>query len=79
MPDFYGTARTGRGAIGRWMHFDVSTDAHPNQIRKLFRNCFLIGRRFRLAHIRFGETIILAWTEPGEPSRIRTAVVSMSS
>lgn len=38
--------------------FDVSTDAHPNQIRKLFRNCFLIGRRFRLAHIKFGDKVI---------------------
>lgn len=38
--------------------FDVSTDAHPNQIRRLFRNCFLIGRRFRLAHIKFGGKII---------------------
>ena len=34
--------------------FDISTDARPNQIKKLFRNCFLVGRRFRLAHIRFG-------------------------
>jgi poly(A) polymerase len=33
--------------------FDVGTNAHPNQIKKLFRNAFLIGRRFRLAHIRF--------------------------
>jgi poly(A) polymerase len=33
--------------------FDVGTSAHPNQIKKLFRNAFLIGRRFRLAHIRF--------------------------
>ena len=33
--------------------FDVGTDAHPNQIKKLFRNAFLIGRRFRLAHVRF--------------------------
>ena len=34
--------------------FDVSTSAKPNQVKKLFRNCFLVGRRFRLAHIRFG-------------------------
>ncbi len=34
--------------------FDVSTDADPHQIKRLFRNCFLVGRRFRLAHIRFG-------------------------
>ena len=34
--------------------FDVGTDATPQQIKKLFRNGFLVGRRFRLAHIRFG-------------------------
>ncbi|MCW8892217.1 MAG: polynucleotide adenylyltransferase PcnB [Deltaproteobacteria bacterium] len=33
--------------------FDIGTDATPSQVRKLFRNCFLVGRRFRLAHIRF--------------------------
>ncbi len=38
--------------------FDVATDAHPEEIRKLFRNCRLIGRRFRLAHIHFGREII---------------------
>jgi poly(A) polymerase len=38
--------------------FDVGTDAHPGQIRKLFRNCFLVGRRFRLAHILFGRKAI---------------------
>ena len=38
--------------------FDVVTDAHPEQIRELFRNCRLIGRRFRLAHVRFGDEII---------------------
>ncbi len=35
--------------------FDVGTNAHPNQIKKLFRNAFLIGRRFRLAHVRFQD------------------------
>src|SRR5688572_19119833 len=34
--------------------FDISTSAHPNEVKKLFRNCRLIGRRFRLAHILFG-------------------------
>ena len=38
--------------------FDVATDAHPEQIKKLFRNCRLIGRRFRLAHIFFRRHII---------------------
>jgi poly(A) polymerase len=35
--------------------FDVVTDARPGQIRKRFANCFIIGRRFRLAHVRFKE------------------------
>jgi poly(A) polymerase len=38
--------------------FDIGTDAHPFQIKKLFRNCVIIGRRFRLAHIRFGPKVI---------------------
>ncbi len=38
--------------------FDVATDATPDQVNKLFRNCRLIGRRFRLAHIHFGRQII---------------------
>ena len=38
--------------------FDVATDATPEQVNKLFRNCRLIGRRFRLAHIHFGKQII---------------------
>ena len=35
--------------------FDIGTDAHPQALRKLFRNCRLIGRRFRLAHILFAN------------------------
>ncbi len=38
--------------------FDIATNATPEQIRDLFRNCRLIGRRFRLAHILFGRDII---------------------
>jgi poly(A) polymerase len=38
--------------------FDVATDATPEQVRGLFRNCRLIGRRFRLAHVMFGPEII---------------------
>ena len=38
--------------------FDIATDAHPEQVRELFRNCRLIGRRFRLAHVHFGREII---------------------
>ncbi|MBM4147730.1 MAG: polynucleotide adenylyltransferase PcnB [Lentisphaerae bacterium] len=51
--------------------FDVSTNAHPRAIKRLFRNCFLVGRRFRLAHIRFGQKAIETSTfrrqpEPGD-------------
>ncbi len=38
--------------------FDVVTDATPGQVRELFRNSRLIGRRFRLAHVRFGGEIV---------------------
>lgn len=38
--------------------FDVATDAHPEDVRALFGNSRLIGRRFRLAHVRFGGEII---------------------
>lgn len=38
--------------------FDISTSARPEQIKGIFhRQCILIGRRFRLAHIRFGRKI----------------------
>jgi len=51
--------------------FDISTDAHPNQIKKLFRNCFLVGRRFRLAHIRFGrDKVIEASTFRRQPESV---------
>jgi poly(A) polymerase len=38
--------------------FDIGTSAHPYQVKKLFRNCWIIGRRFRLAHVRFGPKVI---------------------
>jgi poly(A) polymerase len=38
--------------------FDVATNALPEEVRRLFRNCRLIGRRFRLAHVHFGQEII---------------------
>ena len=38
--------------------FDVATDALPEQVRRLFRNCRLVGRRFRLAHIVYGRDVI---------------------
>src|ERR1051325_979463 len=38
--------------------FDIGTSAHPQQVKKLFRNCWIIGRRFRLAHVKFGPKTI---------------------
>lgn len=38
--------------------FDVATDATPEQVKQLFKNCRLIGRRFRLAHVVYGREII---------------------
>ncbi len=48
--------------------FDVVTNATPEQVKKLFRNCRLIGRRFRLAHIVFGREIIEVATMRGHHS-----------
>lgn len=48
--------------------FDISTSAKPEEVRSLFRNAILIGRRFRLAHIRFGKQIIEVSTfRAGDP------------
>ena len=38
--------------------FDIGTSAHPYQVKKLFRNCWIVGRRFRLAHVRFGTKTV---------------------
>ncbi len=38
--------------------FDIGTSAHPYEVKHLFRNCWIIGRRFRLAHVRFGQKVI---------------------
>jgi poly(A) polymerase len=38
--------------------FDIATDAHPEQVKRLFRSCRLIGRRFHLAHVRVGPEIV---------------------
>ncbi len=50
--------------------FDVGTDARPNEIRRLFRNCFLIGKRFRLAHIVFGRKVIETSTFRRQPDEV---------
>lgn len=55
--------------------FDVATNAKPEQIRELFRNCHLIGRRFRLAHVRYGDEIIEVSTFRGQHSEEEGHVV----
>jgi poly(A) polymerase len=61
--------------------FDIGTSAHPYQIKRLFRNCWIIGRRFRLAHIRFGTKVIEVATfrrqipENGHPDPSENEVV----
>lgn len=46
--------------------FDIATNATPEEVKALFRNCRLIGRRFRLAHVHFGREIIEVATFRGE-------------
>jgi len=38
--------------------FDIGTSAHPSDVKRIFRNCWIIGRRFRLAHVKFGQKTI---------------------
>jgi poly(A) polymerase len=38
--------------------YDIATNARPNKVKKLFRNSFLVGRRFRLVHVKFKEKVI---------------------
>lgn len=45
--------------------FDVATNAHPEQIRSLFSNSHIIGRRFKLVHVRYGREIIEVATYRG--------------
>jgi len=45
--------------------FDVATDAHPEEVNELFRNSRIIGKRFRIVHVRFGRDIIEVTTFRG--------------
>src|SRR5437899_6743523 len=49
--------------------FDVATDAHPMECRRLFRNSRIIGRRFRLVHIIFQDQTVEVATFRREPER----------
>lgn len=49
--------------------FDIATDARPEQVRELFRNSRIIGRRFKIVHVRFGPEIIEVTTFRGKHSQ----------
>src|SRR6266550_8285475 len=49
--------------------FDIATNAHPGEIRRLFRNSRIIGRRFRLVHVIFQDMIVEVSTFRREPER----------
>lgn len=49
--------------------FDIATDAHPAEVRRLFRNSRIIGRRFRLVHIIFQDQVVEVATFRREPDR----------
>lgn len=53
--------------------FDIATNALPEEVRKVFRNCRLIGRRFRLAHVHFGREIIEVATYRAAHDKAETA------
>ncbi len=48
--------------------FDVSTNASPEQVRRVFRNARVIGRRFKIVHVRFGREVIEVATYRGAPA-----------
>jgi poly(A) polymerase len=53
--------------------FDIGTSAQPNEVKKLFRNCWIIGRRFRLAHVKFGAKTIEVATFRRQLSEVEVA------
>jgi poly(A) polymerase len=63
--------------------FDIATNARPGEIKKIFRNCRLIGRRFRLAHIHFHDEIIEVATfrsnAPEEPEPVNAPAAEQAA
>jgi poly(A) polymerase len=63
--------------------FDVVTNATPGQVKRLFRNCRLVGRRFRLAHLHFADEIVEVATfraaEPDEPAEEEPLALPVAS
>ena len=54
--------------------FDVATDAHPRVIKRLFKNGRIIGRRFRLVHIHYGQHIVETATFRADPFSRETQI-----
>jgi len=54
--------------------FDIATNALPEEVADLFRNCRLIGRRFRLAHVYFGNDLVEVATFRGGQEEVRNAI-----
>ena len=48
--------------------FDIATDATPEQVKKLFRRAFIIGRRFQIVHVMFGQELLEVTTFRGKGS-----------
>jgi poly(A) polymerase len=59
--------------------FDIATDARPNEVKKIFRNCRLIGRRFRLAHVHFPNEIIEVATFRSSAAELPDAEAALPS
>ena len=61
---------------GKPKDFDIATDATPEQVKVLFRNSRIIGRRFRIVHVRYGREIIEVTTFRGEHKQPQKGVHS---
>lgn len=57
--------------------FDIATNAKPNEVKSIFKNCRLIGRRFRLAHVYFGREIVEVATFRSSHEEIETNTAGM--
>ncbi len=58
--------------------FDIGTSARPSEVKRLFRNCWIIGRRFRLAHVKFGPKTIEVATFRRQLSAEEVALIEHS-
>ncbi len=57
--------------------FDIATNAHPDEVKAQFRNCRIIGRRFRLAHVHFGREVVeVATFRAAKPAAGSDAIIT---